>query len=129
MKKFILIALTFASFSTFIACHKHDEATSAEITIMEPTLNDTILNGSELHVEGTIVGSGELHGYSISITNVANDSVFYTISSATHNSSYAFHEHWMNNVNDTTVMKVTIDAMLDHDGAKTSKTVNVICLP
>jgi len=129
MKKYIWIVIAFATFLTITACHKHEEAISAEITFVEPSTNDTILIGTELHVEGTIVGSGELHGYSISFMNVANDSVVYTVSSAAHNNSYAFHEHWMNNVSDTTIMKVTIDAMLDHDGTKTSKSVNVVCLP
>jgi hypothetical protein len=123
---FLGLVLTFSIFS----CHKHeDEATTANITLMEPGDNDTIAFGSEIHVEGTISSNGELHGYTLEIVNSGDNSIVFSKSSSTHASSYAFHEHWMNNVSDTTNMRITIDAMLNHDGLKTSKSINVVCLP
>ena len=123
---FLGLVLTFSIFS----CHKHeDEATTANITLMEPGENDTIAFGSEIHVEGTVSGDGELHGYTIGIVNTADNSSVFSVNSSSHASSYAFHEHWMNNVTDTVNMRVTVDVMLTHDGQKTSKSVNVVCLP
>lgn len=124
----LLIALCF-TFTFFSACKKDVEATSADITIIEPLENDTILNTMELHMAGTITGNGDLHGYTVSVINSATDSVVYSAGSTTHASSYSFHEHWVNNVTDTTIMKVTVDVVLNHEGTKTSKTVNVVCLP
>jgi hypothetical protein len=129
MKNLIfLIALAYA-FTFFISCKKEVEATTADITIWEPLENDTLLNAAELHMAGTITGNGDLHGYTLSVINAATDSVVYTVGSSTHTNSYSFHEHWVNNVTDTTLMKVMIDVTLNHEGTKTSKTVNVVCLP
>ena len=130
MKNLKLLFLSLGLVITLFSCHKHeDEATSASITFIEPSENDTIAFGSEIHVEGTISSNGELHGYTLEIVNTADNSSVFSVSSSSHASSYAFHEHWMNNVTDTVNMRVTVDVMLTHDGQKTSKSVNVVCLP
>jgi len=129
MKNYILVFLSLLAISIFSACHKAHEASTAEITFIEPSINDTIAFGTELHVEGTISGDGEMHSYTLNIANADNDSIYFSKSSSAHAESYAFHEHWVNNLTDTTFLKVTIEVELNHEGAKTSKTVNVVCLP
>jgi hypothetical protein len=129
VKKYIIFSIALVIISLTTACHKHDGANSAEITIMEPMLNDTILNGAEIHIEGTISGDGELHGYALKVSNATTDSVYFSMSSNSHASSYSFHEHWLNNLSDTTTVKVTVEADLNDEGAKSSKSVNVVCLP
>ena len=130
MKNLKLLFLSFSLSITLFSCHKHeDEASTATITFMEPSENDTIAFGSEIHVEGTVTGDAELHGYTIGIVNTTDNSTVFSVGSSSHASSYAFHEHWMNNVTDTLNMRVTVEAILTHDGQKTSKSVNVVCLP
>jgi len=129
MKRYFFVSLSILVLTLSAACHKDHEASSAEITFIEPSLNDTIANAAELHVEGTISADGEMHSYTLKISNAANDSVYFTKSSSQHAESYAFHEHWVNNLTDTTLVKVTVEVELNHEGAKTSKTVNVVCLP
>ena len=135
MKRYILIfALMLGASITFISCDKdkpgeEETPVSATITMSEPGVNDTIAQGGELHIEGLITGTGELHGYTVSITNTVSQAVLYTVTYDTHVSAYNFHEHWVNNVTDTTTVKVKVDVTKDHDGNHEIKEVDVVCLP
>jgi len=122
---FLLFSVLFIGLT---ACHK-DENVTATINLMEPMENDTIPFGTELHMHGTIVGTGELHGYTLSLKNVSTNAILYSASNTTHQENYAFDEHWVNNVTDTTLVQVSVDVEVDHDGTKTSKLVNLVCLP
>lgn len=126
--KSIIFSLISIGFFLF-ACEKPTEASEATINFMEPVVGDTIAYGAELHCEGTVVGNGELHGYSLSLINLINNQTVYSATSEVHAESYVFHEHWVNNVSDTTLVKVILEVELDHDGGKTSKEITVVCLP
>jgi hypothetical protein len=127
MKKllFSLILISLFAFS----CEKHTEASTATINFIEPAVGDTIHLGEELHVEGTVSGDGELHGYTLKIENTITSEIVKTGSTSNHAKSYVFHEHWVNNVSEPSLMKVTLEVELNHDGKKTSKELNVVCLP
>ncbi len=116
-----------ATVMLFSACKK-EETPTATITFNEPVANDSILNGDNLHIEGTITGTGELHGYTLSITNKTSGAVLYTGTATNHSDSYAIHEHWLNNVTSTSNIEVKVEVELDHDGNKTSKTIQAVAL-
>lgn len=128
MKKLFLITSLIGVIVTLNSCHKN-EASKADITILEPMTNDTIALNDSLHVEGTILGDGELHGYTLSYTNSTTGASLFSVASETHATSYAFHEHWLNNLTDTTIVNVKVEVELDHEGHKTSKDINIVCLP
>jgi hypothetical protein len=123
--KFVFISLTVL----LISCHKHNNATTATINFLEPTAGDTLQFGEELHAEGTIKGDGELHGYSLNIINQTTTATLLSKSASDHAETYSFHEHWINNVTDTTNVKILVEVEINHDGVKTSKEINVVCLP
>jgi hypothetical protein len=128
MKKFIFSVLTLSATVLLITACKKDETPTATITFNEPVANDTILNGDSLHVEGTITGTGELHGYTLSITNKTSGAVLYTGTASSHSDSYTFHEHWPNKVTSTSNIEVKVEVELDHDGNKTSKTIQAVAM-
>jgi hypothetical protein len=123
--KFVFISLTVL----LISCHKHNNATTATINFLEPTAGDTLQFGEELHAEGTIKGDGELHGYSLNIINQTTSATLLSKSASDHAETYSFHEHWINNMTDTTNVKILVEVEINHDGVKTSKEINVVCLP
>ena len=127
MKK-LLYSLILISLFAF-SCKKPAEASVATINFIEPTVGDTIAFGEELHCEGTVLGNGELHGYTLTMVNLLNNQTVYSASSSAHAESYVFHEHWVNNVTDTATIKVLLEVELDHDGNKSTKELNVVCLP
>mgnify|MGYP006949113252 FL=1 len=110
------------------SCHKGD-ATSATIDIMEPMVNDTIAYNDTIHFEGTINGNGKMYGYKLSFANAFSGDEYASFSSEAKAKSYAFDEHWHNQVMDTTTVTLKVEATLDHKGTKTSKLIQVVCLP
>jgi hypothetical protein len=128
MKKIIFSAIALSLVIISISSCKKEETPTATITFNEPLTNDSITNGDSLHAEGTITGTGELHGYTLIITNKTSGAVLYTSSASNHSDSYAFHEHWLNNVSSTSNIDVKVEVELDHDGNKTAKAVQVVAL-
>lgn len=104
-------------------------ASDATITFIEPAVGDTIALGEELHAEGMVEGNGEMHGYQLIFTNQTNQTTVLNLSSDTHAETYSFHEHWVNNVSDTSIIDVKIIVELDHDGNTKEKAVQIVCLP
>jgi len=117
--------------ATQVSCKRehHEEEVTATITWIEPGISDTLSLGEELHAEGTIVGSADLHGYELKFIDVQTQTTLYSGNATSHASSYAFHEHWVNNVIDTTNVKVEITVTLDHDGNTKSESRQVVLLP
>ncbi len=112
-----------------VSCHKHEEDVTATINLMEPMENDTIVLGEELHMHGTITGSDELHGYRLTLLNSDNETLLFDANTSTHETSYAFDEHWVNMVTDTTNLEVQVEVELDHEGNTTTKKVHLVALP
>ncbi len=132
-KSIITLSITIVFGVSLNSCNKEKEEietpVSATISVVEPSLNDTIFLGQELHIEGTIVGTDNMHGYVISARNSVTDSVLFTANNDIHAAAYNFHEHWVNNVSDTTLVTVKVDVTKDHEGNHEIKEVNVVCLP
>jgi hypothetical protein len=127
MKKyiaFVILALTIFS------CKKEEEAeVTATITISTPAVSDTIPFGQAVHLTGTVTGSAEMHGYSVTYTNVTTGSTLLSQVHDVHASSYALDETWTNNVTDTSIVKLLVDVEKDHEGNMEMKEITVVCLP
>jgi hypothetical protein len=127
MKKLLFIpVLTLVLLSS---CHKNEGPVTATISFTEPAIGDTLALGEELHAEGTVTADGEMHGYTLSFYNVTTGQTIYTGSTENHSDAYSFHEHWVNNVSDTSTIRVRLEVVIDHDGNTTKKDINVVCLP
>jgi hypothetical protein len=109
-----------------ISCEKHSEPITATVTLLEPQAGDTVMAGEALHMHGTVVGTGELHGYSLTLTNLTTNQVVFSGSNATHQSSYAFDEHWVNMEGVTSNMRLSLVVNLDHDGTTSTKSVEFV---
>ena len=124
----MLSMAAFAILFSISSCHKGD-ATTATIDIMEPILGDTIAFNEELHLEGSITGNGKMYGYKLIFADAFSGNEFESMTSEEKSKSYSFHEHWINQVTDTTMVTVKVEATLNHDGMKTEKYLQVLCLP
>lgn len=139
MKKYILNFVYISIIAvTAVACKKeeetHDEDEHTEvgtplITITSFNDGDTIQPGAEFHMSGTIVSTSEMHGYEIILHNHATMQDVFNVSEHSHATSYSVHEHWTNNVADTSTVMFTLNAVKDHSGGITTKTLHVVCLP
>lgn len=114
----------------FHSCKKDKNgAENVVITFTEPSLNDTIPSWNQIHMEGTITGDGEMRGYTVSAINNESNEILFTTTYDVNSSAYNFHEHWINNLYDTTAVKVRVEVQKDDAGNTEIQERIVICLP
>jgi hypothetical protein len=123
-KMMLISACAFITFS----CQKN-KVEETTITIMELLPSDTIAFGTEFHVEGEIVGKHNLYGFQIDLVNQSTGVSVLKYGSDKKAKSYSFHEHWVNDVVDTTHFTFMVSANLDNNGNQVIKEVDAVCLP
>jgi hypothetical protein len=132
MKPFFIAAMLAGSIS-LTACkkdkstddsHGHDDHATAVITITSPTENDTIQGN--FSVTGTIVGTEDLHGYQVTVTNTLNDSIIYQNEVHDHLANFTINQAVTHVYTTYTPLKLDVVAALDHDGNTTTKTVHFV---
>lgn len=121
--------LLFTALSCKKEDHQHEEEVTATIVITSPSANDTIPLGSTVSLEGTVNGSAEMHGYSVTFSNNANGAIIYDQDYDVHGTYLTIHDHWTNDVQDTTVVRILVDVIKDHDGNHEKKEISIVCLP
>ncbi len=123
----LIIALSGLS---FFSCKKDKKgAENVVITFTEPSLNDTIPSWNQIHMEGTISADGQMRGYTVSAINASTNEVLFTSTYDVASNAYNFHEHWINNLYDTTTVMVRVEVKKDDNGAAEIQERSVICLP
>lgn len=129
---FIVIVLYGSMLSS---CRKEDDKKTIEETEAENVVtiqlntnatSDTIAFGEELHITGTVLGTQEMHGYELVLKNMMTDSVLFKTSEHDHATSYTIHGHWMNNLQNTSGLHITLVVEKDHDGNTLTKEVNLV---
>lgn len=131
MKPFF-IAILVSSIS-LTACKKdkstddsteHEDHATAVITITSPNENDTIQGN--FSVTGTIVGTADLHGYQVTVTNALNDSIVYQNEVHDHLANFTINQAVTQSFTTYTPLKLVVVAALDHDGHTETKTVHFV---
>lgn len=132
MKPFFIITILVSSIS-LTACKKDkstDDSTETEdhptavITITSPHENDTIQGN--FAVTGTIVGTANLHGYQVTVSNALNDSIIYQNDIDAHVADFTINQSVTNPYTTYTPLKLEVIAALDHDGHTETKTVHFV---
>ena len=132
MKPFFILAILVSSIS-LTACKKDkstDDSTETEdhptavITITSPHENDTIQGN--FAVIGTIVGTANLHGYQVTVSNALNDSILYQNDIDAHVADFTINQSVTNPYTTYTPLKLEVIAALDHDGHTATKTVHFV---
>lgn len=125
MKKILVGASLLLSIT---ACHK-EEQVNATISITSPLEMDTLAFGDTLKLTGTVTGTGEMHGYSVSILNLLSGATVYSQAYDIHSDTYTVSDSWINDVLDTSIVQATIDVIKDHEGNHEMKSISILCLP
>ena len=97
---------------------------TAVTTITSPSENDTI-QGS-FTVTGTITGTGNLHGYQLTVTNTLNDSIIYQNEVHDHLADFTINQSVSHSFTTYTPLKLEVLTALDHDGHTSVKTVHFV---
>lgn len=138
MKSYTLNSILFIALTlTISSCkkenehddHSHDTTATTVITVSSLNENDTIQSGEEVHFNGSITSTVEMHGYQLVVKNITTGLDVFTTDEHSHALTYNIHDHWTNNVSDTSEMDLKITVVNDHDGNLTTKTIRFVCLP
>jgi hypothetical protein len=126
----LFISLIVAGLLLFSCKKKEEEApVTATISITSISANDTIQHAQAVHLVGTVTGSAEMHGYTVTFTNLTSGNPVYSQVYDVHSANYAIDETWTNNVTDTSNVQLKIAVEKDHEGNIETKTINIVCLP
>lgn len=127
--KFIISII--AALVLIVSCKKKvvEAPVTASISVSSISENDTVQSNAALHLTGTITGSDEMHGYTVTFTNLTTGNPVFSKVYDLHSASYSIDETWTNNVSDTATVQLKIVVEKDHDGNLETKTINVVCLP
>ncbi len=127
MNKILLLLfpmLAFALTLTFDACSKEDNpSNSATISITSPQEGQMFHQGETVAIKATLTGKESLHGWQIVIRKKTDGTVLLDKSAHVHGLTLTVDESWTNDLTEHTDLELEVFAQLDHDGAKTSKTV------
>jgi len=134
MKKFIMLllpAIALFSLVALNACKKdeHDHGNEATIEITSPTEGQQFHNGETVTIKATLTGKEALHGWKIEIRKKSDGTVLFSDDDHDHATTLTVEKTWVNTVTDHADLIVEVFAQLDHDGAKSSKTVNIHAHP
>jgi len=103
--------------------HGHATPATTNIHIISPTVGQEIDHKDTAKIKCEITSPSQLHGYTITLTRLADTTVVYTDDVHTHQNNYSIIYNWVNNNTIHSDMLLTIDANIDHSGNKVSKSV------
>jgi hypothetical protein len=90
---------------------------SIAITINTPNENESFDFNETVSVEGWVIGTSHVHGYTVELINQSNqDSILYSHEVHDHGNELQFQETWTNNLSDTSTVLIRVEAFGDHEG-------------
>ncbi|MGB0850568.1 MAG: hypothetical protein ACPGTP_04930 [Bacteroidia bacterium] len=131
LNRLAIIALALSTFSLY-SCKDDDESKiepAVEFHFSSPESGAMFGKGDTVFMTGMLHWEEELHGFEITLTNITKDSVVYTAHAHEDTKMMNISQMWINNVTEHSDMKLTIDALTDHDGAEQTKEIDFHCHP
>ncbi|XOV67630.1 MAG: hypothetical protein ACFHU9_00390 [Fluviicola sp.] len=100
---------------------------SIAITFNTPNENESFDFNETVNVEGWVIGTSHVHGYTVELINQSNqDSILYSHEVHDHGNELQFIESWTNNLSDTSDVLIRIEAFGDHEGGSSETITRVI---
>ncbi len=132
----ISITVILGLVTIFISCKKNKEiAPSIEddtkIEIIEPKVDAEYESGSTVHINAHISSPVALHGYNWQIVDRNGGTILAEDESHKHEKELDIHEHWewTGTSGERIAARLTITAIIDHDGKTVSESVDFILNP
>lgn len=107
----------------------HESEAEVVLSLVSPTENQTYQLGDTVRILGTISSTSDLHGYNLRLNHPVLNMFVINKAFHEHGTSFKVNEFWVNNVTDTTVLKLTMDVAIDHDGKLKTFEKFITCYP
>ena len=129
MKNLMIAGVIAISTTILFACKKSDDApAAAKLTIESPLPHQAFHFGDTVRIQGTASHVASLHGYSVSILNSSNDTLFYG-QEHTHATQLEIDEAWVNNQSAAQELKIVVVVPVNHEGEELKQEIAIKVLP
>ncbi|OJW78558.1 MAG: hypothetical protein BGO69_00800 [Bacteroidetes bacterium 46-16] len=126
MRSGILVSLILIT--AICSCQKKDstapDPASVSINITSPASGQVYHSGDTISIDADVTYTSELHGYEVKIADTASGFVVYDDAQHVHDDHFNIHDKWVNTGTQATGLKLTLTAIVDHDGGGTEKNID-----
>lgn len=108
------------------SCHKEErteEPAKVDITISAPMDGQVFKSGDTVQITANGTSTGELHGYETQITDTATGTIVFDDEQHAHTDHFAVNSKWAGTVTGPVVLRVSVTAVVDHNGNTVKKEV------
>ncbi len=118
-----LYLLMFCCTILLFSCNKDEQQTSTPsttISISTPSENAYVTD-SLFQIIASVTANGEIHGYHITVYDLADMGVLYETVYSDHATQFSINKSQELNVNDTIQAKMVLEVAVDHSGGIATK--------
>ena len=131
MSKKIIIPL--AVLTSLSSCQKKvdtvPDANKVVMNITSPQAGQTFHNGDTVYIKATVNYPGELHGYEVKVVDTASGFIVYDEAQHIHDDKFVIDDKWVGTATQLTTLKLSISAIVDHNGDDARKELNFQIVP
>lgn len=135
MKKYLFPFLGLSLSLVLFSCKKKEteeephEPNSATISITQPAEAAQLAHADTLRIRGTIVSLADMHGYNVRIQKVTDQAQVFYFEDHYHGMNKNLNVNWPCDLNENLELRLTVTAILDHDGNTASRSLDFHCHP
>lgn len=125
MRSIILIStITLIALS---GCQKKDNTVAdpagVDISIASPADGQVYHNGDTISIDADVNYISELHGYEVKVIDTASGFIVYDDAQHVHDDHFTIRDQWINTGTQAIGLKLTLTAVIDHDGNTATKDI------
>ena len=129
----IINMLAIPGLLSLAACQRSDDVTpdanKVAIVITNPTEGQTFHRGDTVFMNAAVQYVSELHGYELTITNVANNAVLFDEDDHVHDDHFTISNYWVDTLSQPADLKINLTAEIDHNGNEADKSILIKTQP
>lgn len=104
---------------------EHEHGGDVAIHIASPTDGATVAAGESVTIAAHVEAEDTLHGWTVNVRNVADDSVLATFADDVHDAMFEISEDWTADVDPGTEVEIEFVVEIDHEGNTASESVSI----
>lgn len=115
------------------SCQKKDNVDTAiaqvNIAITSPQDGQIFKSADTVYIKANVDYPTELHGYEVMITDTSTGFIVYDDAQHIHTDKFVIDDAWIGTVTQSTSLKLSIIAYIDHNGNEAKKDLNIYLEP
>ena len=127
MMKYFSISTTLFCILTLFSCQKKETRAfdngQLNISIVKPTESQIFRKGDTIFITASADYLSQLHGYSLSIIDMASKKSYFNLDDHLHDSKFNIETFWVNTLSENTILQLQLTVKASHDGHQKTREV------